>query len=107
MLKVLDIGHSNYSLDTALSILETEVSQAMYSGRVKAIKIIHGHGTGALRKAVRQWCEDQQGRFRAVIPGEDYDLFHADSIAMRQECNLPYDPDFGRKNRAVTYLWLW
>lgn len=107
MLKVIDIGHSNYSVDTALSILETEVSKAAYSGNIKAIKVIHGHGTGTLRKAVRQWCEDQHGRFQAVIPGEDYDLFHPESVAMRQECNLPHDPDFGRRNRAVTYLWLW
>jgi len=107
MLKVIDIGHSNYSMDTALSILETEVSNASFSGNVKAIKIIHGHGSGALRKAVRNWCEEQEGRFRAVIFGEDYDLFHEDSAAMRQECDLPRDSDFGRRNRAVTYLWLW
>jgi len=24
---------------------------------------------------------------------------------MRADCGLPYDPDFGKRNRAVTYIW--
>jgi hypothetical protein len=107
MLKVIDIGHSQLSADRALTELEAEVSQALFAGNITAVKIIHGHGTGALRKAVRTWCQDQYGRFRAVIPGEEYDLFHKDTIDMRQACGQPNDPDLGRKNRAVTYIWFW
>jgi hypothetical protein len=105
--KIIDIGHRNYPLDQALSVLETEVSEALASGRVRAIKVIHGHGTGRLRQAVRTWCQEQRGRFRAVIPGEEYDLLHRDSMDMRAACGLPKDSDFGRRNRAVTYIWLW
>jgi hypothetical protein len=93
-------------VDQALSVLETEVSRALHEGRVRAIKVIHGHGSGALRRAVREWCREQEGRFRAVIYGEDYDLFHWESLEMRQVCGQPRDPDLGRKNRAVTYIWL-
>jgi Na+/H+ antiporter NhaD/arsenite permease-like protein len=41
----------------------------------------------------------------AVIFGEDYDMFHRDSMAMRSTCGLPEDKDFGRQNSAVTYIW--
>jgi len=106
-MKIIDIGHSNYSADKAISVLETEVSSAMCSNKIRSIKIIHGHGSGILRKAVRRWCQEQKGRFRDVILGEEHDLFHRKSIAMRQESGLPDDRDFFRRNRAVTYLWLY
>ena len=105
MMKTLDIGHRNLYLDEAMTVLETEVSDAMFSGNIQAVKIIHGHGSGALRRAVRDWCRDQHGRFKAVITGEDYDMFHPESAAMRADCSLPYDSDFGKRNRAVTYIW--
>jgi hypothetical protein len=78
----------------------------MCNDKIRSIKIIHGHGSGTLRNAVHQWCNEQSGRFRDVIPGEKYDLFHQNSIAMRQESGLPVDNDFGRRNKAVTYIWL-
>ena len=105
MMKTIDIGHRNLFLDEAMILLETEVSNAMYSGNVQAVKIIHGHGSGRLRNAVRDWCKSQHGRFKATILGEDYDMFHPESAAMRSECGLPNDPDFGKRSRAVTYIW--
>ena len=47
MIKVIDIGHKNYGLDTAIATLEAEVSKVIYNDESKALKIIHGHGTGA------------------------------------------------------------
>jgi hypothetical protein len=107
MLKTIDIGHQNHHLDKALSILETNVSTALHEGKIRALKIIHGHGEGALRAAVRTWCNEQEGRFKAVIPGEKYDMFHQESVDMRSVCGLPKDPHYGTKNRSVTYIWLW
>ena len=89
-----------------MSVLETEVSGLIFQGDAKAIKIIHGHGTGALKNAVREWCKDQQGRFKAIIFGENYDMFDKESVDMRSDCELPDDKDFGRRNSAITYIWL-
>ena len=105
-LKIIDIGHSNYRLDTAISLLETIVSQCVYESKTRGIKIITGHGSGKLRNAVRDWCLEQEGRFRAVIYGEEYDMFNQNAVGMRIDCEQPNDPDYGRKNRAVTYIWL-
>ena len=58
-LKIIDIGHSGSSPDDAISTLETFVSQCAYENKVRAIKVITGHGSGALRKILRQWCDEQ------------------------------------------------
>jgi len=105
-LKILDIGHSGNSPDRAMIILETAVSQCSFENKTKVIKVITGHGSGKLRNAVRDWCKDQDGRFKDVIYGEDYDMFNKAAIDMRSDCDQPYDIDFGRKNAAVTYIWL-
>ena len=107
MLKILDIGHKKSSLEFAIGVLETEISRYQFEGSARCIKTIHGHGSGKLREAVRAWCCEQEGRFRAVVFGEDYDIFHKETSEMRADCGNPYDIDLGRKNRAVTYLWLW
>ena len=105
-LKILDIGHSGDFPDKAMILLETTVSQCSFENKIRAIKIITGHGSGRLRKTVRQWCDEQEGRFKDVIYGEDYDMFNKNAVNMRSDCHQPYDLDFGKKNAAVTYIWL-
>ena len=106
-LKIIDIGHSNHRLEQAMSLLETTVSQSMFEGETRAIKVITGHGSGKLRMAVETWCIEQEGRFQAIIPGEEYSLFNKDAADMRADCELTHDEDFGRNNRAIIYIWLW
>ena len=105
-LRILDIGHSGNSLDKAMIILETEISQCLFENKTKVIKVITGHGSGKLRNIVREWCKDQDGRFKGVIYGEDYNMFNKAAVNMRIDCGQPKDMDFGRKNAAVTYIWL-
>ena len=97
-LKVIDIGHNGKFPDDAISILETTVSQCAYENKVKVIKVITGHGSGKLRKSVREWCHYQEGRFKGVIYGEDYDMFNKNAVDMRSQCKQPDDDDFGRNN---------
>ena len=102
----IDIGHSNHSTDQAISILETTVSEAIYVGKIKVIKVITGHGSGSIKSAVRTWCAEQEGRFNAITYGENYSLFDKDSADMRSECEINHDKDFGQGNSAITYIWL-
>ena len=106
-LKTIDIGHTDLSLENAQSVLETTVSQTAFEGHIRAIKVVTGHGSGKLRESVRNWCKEQEGRFQAVIYGEDYNIFNKEASDMRADCHIRKDQDFGQNNRAVTYIWLW
>tara|TARA_B100000927_G_C16142331_1_gene339883 strand:+ start:225 stop:560 length:336 start_codon:yes stop_codon:yes gene_type:complete len=106
-LKIIDIGHQNLNLESALLLLETTISKTLYEGDAKAVKVITGHGSGKLRDSVRSWLNEQEGRFQSVIIGEEYHMFNKDASDMRAECNIKNDPDFEKKNSAVTYIWLW
>ena len=64
---IMDIGHRGLPLDEALTELETAVSDCIFHGKVRAIKVIHGHGSGALKRGVREWCKNQTGRFQILI----------------------------------------
>ena len=105
--KVIDIGHKGHSIDRALTELEIAISDSIFSGKTRAIKVIHGHGTGALKKGVREWCDYQHGRFQAVVYGEDYSLFNPIAANMRADCGSPSDHDLEKGNGAITYIWLW
>ena len=106
-IKTVDIGHSNLRIDQAITTLETTVSQTSYEGDIRAIRIITGHGSGKLKNAVRKWCDEQEGRFKAVILGEDYNIFNKEASDMRCDANIKNDLDFGRNNSAIIYIWLW
>ena len=105
--KIIDIGHQGYSIDQAITELEIAISDSIFSKKTRVVKVIHGHGTGALKKGVRDWCNDQEGRFQGIICGEDYSLFNPDAANMRADCGSPSDTDLERKNGAITYIWLW
>ena len=106
-LKIVDIGHSKFNLERAGSILETTISQTQYEGEIRVIKVITGHGSGRLRSSIREWCVEQEGRFQAVVFGEDYHMFNKTAVDMRTDGVIKQDSDFGRKNSAITYIWLW
>ena len=106
-LKVLDIGHSNLRIDQALTTLEITVSQTSFENNIRVIKVITGHGSGELKKAVNMWCQEQEGRFQGVIHGEDYNVFNKEASDMRSDANIKNDPDFGRNNSGIIYIWLW
>jgi len=106
-IKILDIGHNDLSLESSMSLLEVTVSQMSYEGKFRVVKVITGFGSGKLRQEVRDWCDEQDGRFRGVVYGEDYDVFNTLASDMRAECVIKNDNDFGKNNSGVTYVWLW
>ena len=71
-LKVIDIGHSNLSIDTAMLDLETKISQLNFEGHFKAVKVIFGHGSGALKNTIKGWTKEQKGSHFALGAGGNY-----------------------------------
>lgn len=106
MLEELDIGHKSLNALDALSSLEVAISNAKNNSRVVALKVVHGSGSGAIRRAVRAWGQEQEGRFKAVIGGEDYNMFNKEAVMMRSELVDKKDKDFNRKNSGITIFWL-
>ena len=104
MLRTVDIAHAGQSSSEALILLEVAISKAKEEG-VVAVKIIHGLGSGSIADKVRAWAKDQEGRFKAVIPGEDYNAFNKDAVNMRSELSNKQDRDFNSRNPGVTIFW--
>jgi hypothetical protein len=74
------------------------------------LKIIHGKGSNehpaVLKEVALNWSFRQRDRLRAVIPGTEYDIFHADALALRKECGQMGDADFGAANAGITVIWV-
>ena len=105
MLKTVDIAHAGQSSSEAIVLLEVAISTAKEEGAV-AVKIIHGLGSGSIVEKVRLWAKEQEGRFKAVIPGENYNAFNKDAVDMRSELSNKQDRDFNNRNSGVTIFWL-
>ncbi len=105
MLRTVDIAHAGQSSSEALILLEVAISKAKEEG-VVAVKIIHGLGSGSIAEKVRSWAQEQTGRFKAVIPGEEYNAFNKDAVNMRSELSNKQDRDFNSRNPGVTIFWL-
>ena len=105
MLKTVDIAHAGQSSSEAIILLEVAISTAKEEGAV-AVKIIHGLGSGSIVAKVRSWAKEQEGRFKAVIPGENYNAFNKDAVDMRSELSNKQDRDFNNRNSGVTIFWL-
>ena len=105
MLKTVDIAHAGQSSSEAIILLEVAISNAKEEGAV-AVKIIHGLGSGSIVEKVRSWAKEQEGWFKAVIPGENYNAFNKDAVDMRSELSNKQDRDFNNRNSGVTIFWL-
>ena len=105
MLKTVDIAHAGQSSSEAIILLEVAISTAKEEGAV-AVKIIHGLGSGSIVEKVRSWAKEQEGRFKAVIPGENYNAFNKDAVDMRSELSNKKDRDFNNRNPGITIFWL-
>lgn len=105
MLKTVDIAHAGQSSSEAIILLEVAISTAKEEGAI-AVKIIHGLGSGSIVEKVRSWAKEQEGRFKAVIPGENYNAFNKDAVDMRSELSNKQDRDFNNRNSGITIFWL-
>ena len=86
--------------------MDSHVTYEDFRGQEKTMPVRQMAETLADQNLNPPFDKDQDGRFKDVIYGEDYDMFNKAAVDMRSDCDQPYDIDFGRKNAAVTYIWL-
>lgn len=107
---VLDVGHPPRPPKQVESELDAALSKVRGSSQLRVIKVIHGYGShgqgGHTKVTVRNWAFQFRRRFRAIINGEDYDIFDDDTQEMREECGQIGDNDLGIGNPGMTLLWV-
>ena len=89
-----------------------DLARARAAGAI-AVKIIHGYGSsgvgGKLRIGIRQFLagKKRQGAIKGFVPGEDWDIFQAESRRFIETCpDLSRDQDLGRGNAGITLVLL-
>ena len=96
--------------DVAVSRLASITAREKAAGK-KAFKIIHGYGSsgvgGRIRTEVRRWLAGEKARkkIKAYIPGEDFTIFNADTLALFSVFpEARRDKDLERGNMGVTII---
>lgn len=106
----IDVAHPRRGPKQVEDELDAALSKVRNHSTLRAVKVIHGYGSsgkgGATKETVKNWAYQRRRRLRAVIAGEDYDLFDDDVQELRDECGQMDDPDLGAGNPGVTVLWV-
>ena len=96
--------------DQAIKQLTFEIHHSRALGYT-AMKIIHGYGSsgagGRIRVEARAYLArlKNRGEIAAVIPGEDFTIFSADTRAAFEKCpDLRRDRDLERHNNGITVV---
>ena len=106
----LELGRP--TADEALRRLKGELWAAK-TMRAPVLKIIHGYGSsgtgGRIRVEARSYLArlKARGEIRDFIPGEDFSIFNAATLAAFQRCGgLRRDRDLERHNNGITIILL-
>ncbi len=106
----IDLAHPPRPPARVEADLQTVVLNVRNSNRQRAIKVIHGYGShgrgGSTRETVRDWAYNFRRHLRAVIYGENYNIFDDDTQELRDECGKIDDPDLQAANPGITILWV-
>lgn len=107
---VIEVGHPPRSPEQVESELTSALSKVRNSSTLRVIKVIHGYGShgrgGSTKETVQNWAYRFRRHFCAVIAGENYDIFDADTQEMRRVCGQISDTDLGTGNSGITLLWV-
>jgi len=107
---VLDVGHPPRPPKLVENELDAALAKIRNSSALRVIKVIHGYGShgqgGHTKVTVRNWAFQFRRRFRAIINGEDYDIFDEATQELRDECGQLDDNDLGIGNAGITLIWV-
>ena len=106
----LDVAHPPRHPDVVERELLEALSKVRGAGSLRILKVIHGHGStgkgGSTKGVVRNWAFRNRTRFKAIIDGENFDLFDRQTQDMRNDVGQFADVDLGMANRGVTIIWI-
>ncbi len=109
-LLTIDVAHPPRHPDVVERELLDAVSKVRGVRSLRILKIIHGHGStgkgGSSKDIVRNWAFRNRSRFKAIIDGENFDLFDPETQDMRREVGQFADVDLGSANRGITIIWV-
>jgi hypothetical protein len=107
----VDLAHPPRHPDRVEEDLQSAWQNVRNSPSLRLLKVIHGYGSsgkgGSTLTVTRNWAYTQRTRFRAIIPGEDYTLFHPSTQELRKELGPFDDPDLAHGNKGVLVIWVW
>jgi hypothetical protein len=107
---VIDVAHPPRPPEQVETELAAALTKVRNSSTLRAIKVIHGYGShgrgGSTKETVQNWAYQFRRRCRAVIAGENYTIFDAETQRMRQACGQISDPDLGGNNPGLTLIWV-
>ena len=110
--RVVSIKSGMPTVEEGRARLKAEIDRAKADGAV-VLKLIHGYGSfgvgGALRRGIRASLRKRlkEGRIRALVPGEQWDLFNETARQLLQECaDLASDQDLNHYNEGITLVLL-
>lgn len=106
----IDVAHPARPAESAEQDVEAAWHQVRRSKTLRLLKVIHGYGSsgkgGSTQTVVRNWAFAHRRHFRAVIEGERYSLFDAETQLVRRTCGEYPDADLGTGNPGFVILWI-
>jgi hypothetical protein len=106
----IDVAHPPRHPDRVEAEILAAWGTIRNSSTLRVLKIIHGRGLpdkGArTRDLVRNWVFQNRNRFRAVVEGEDFNVYNVIAEEMLKDVGNFGDPDLGSANSGVTFVWV-
>ncbi len=109
-LLTIDVAHPPRPADVVERELLEAWTTVRNSSSLRVLKVVHGYGSsgkgGTTREVVRNWAFVHRKHFKAVIAGEQYELFNSDVQEMRRDVGQYTDPDLQQANPGITVIWV-
>lgn len=107
-LLLLDVAHPPRSADR----VEQELLEAWGTVRnsigLRILKVVHGYGSsgkgGSTKETVRNWIFRNRSKFKSVIEGENFNLYHVATQDLIKEVGSC--PAEDRDNPGITIIWV-
>jgi hypothetical protein len=106
----IDVAHPPRHPDVVEDELLDAMRKAQSASGIRLLKIVHGSGSegreNSTKATVRNFLFRHRAKFRAIINGEEYDLYDRTTQEMRKALGTFTDVDLGVGNAGITIVWV-